>query len=112
MKNLSIIFNDDDENYFKIKIEDSLNENHIKNLLSLLHDLNISDNLESESEVLSAKYKDWIGRHEFFRNDDFIFHIIFENNFLHLILKCSLQNRQKFIEALHRLFDRSFQELT
>lgn len=94
------IFNDEKENYFKIKIDDINSEKYIKMLISLINKLQISDHLEAEPEVLSSKYKNWIGRHEYFKNKDWIIHIIFSREALHLIINCNLENRKKLVKIL------------
>ena len=97
------IFNDDEENYFKIKVEK--NEIIIKTLIKILSELNISHHLDAEPEILSAKYKEWVGRHEYFRTKEYILHLLFERDHLHIIAKCDLKNRKKFIKTLKKYAD-------
>ncbi|MBU2639393.1 MAG: hypothetical protein KKG75_01660 [Nanoarchaeota archaeon] len=95
------IFNNKDENYFKIKIEDIKSERYLLWLIKLLGDLKISHHLDAEPQILSAKYKGWIERHEFFRKRGYVIHIIFTKEYLYLIVKCSLKKRQEFLKALN-----------
>ncbi|MBW2972786.1 hypothetical protein KY346_00155 [Candidatus Woesearchaeota archaeon] len=102
MTNIPSIFNDNEENYFKIKIDYSSSEKYIKNLILFLDKLEIKSHLDAEPEILSNKYSDWIGRHEFFRTEDYVIHIIFGNDSLYLIVKCSLEKRKNLIEILQK----------
>ena len=95
-------FNDDEENYFKIKIEDINDETCIKQLIGFLEDLKISNHLTSESDILSAKYEEWIVRHEFFRTKEYIIHIIFSRDNLHLLVNCDLKKRELFMKFLKK----------
>jgi len=95
-------FNDEEENYFKIKIEDISNEKYIKQLIGFLEDLKISNHLTSEPDILSTKYEKWIGRHEFFRTKDYVIHIIFSRDNLHLLVNCDLENREMFMKFLKK----------
>lgn len=95
-------FNDEEENYFKIEIEDPNNKKYIQRLIGFLDDLQISNHLTSEPMVLSAKYGDWIGKHEFFRTKDYVVHIIFSKDNIHLLVKCDLENRQMFTKFLNK----------
>jgi len=97
---ISGIFNNKDENYFKIKIEDIKSEKYIHWLIRLLDDLGISHHLNAEPQILSAKYKGWIERHEFFRKRDYVIHIIFTKEYMYLIVKCSLKKRKEFLKFL------------
>ena len=99
---LTGIFNDKEENYFKIKNININSEKYIKKLIGFLEDLKISNHLEAEPEILSAKYKEWIGRHEFFRTKEYIIHIIFTKDSLHLIIKCSLEKRKNLMKFLNK----------
>jgi len=98
--NVVALFNDKEENYLKINVENINSEVYIKKLIEFLDELKISHHLGAEPEILSAKYKEWIGAHEFFRTKDYIMHIIFSKNYMSLIIKCSLKKRKKLIEIL------------
>lgn len=98
------IFNDEEENYFKIGVEDINSVKYIEKLISLLNNLNISKYLNAKPTMLSDKYKNWIGRHEYFRTKDYIIHIVFSKEYLHLIVKCSLKKRKEFIKILDKYY--------
>lgn len=95
-------FNDDNENYFKIGVDDPENKKYILTLIKLLNNLKIAHLLNAEPEILSAKYKEWIGRHEFFRTNKYVIHIIFTEATIHLLIKCSLKQRENVIAALKK----------
>jgi hypothetical protein len=97
-------FNSKDENYFNIKIDDINNESYIKKLIGLLKELKISNHFEAEPEILSSKYSDWIGRHEFFRTKDYIIHIIFSKDNMYLIVKCDPGKREVFMKSFNKIY--------
>jgi len=97
---LTEIFNRGEENYFKIKIENENSEEYIKGLIEFLEKLGVSDHLDAEPEILSAKYKKWIGRHQFFRTKNYAIFIIFGEKNLHLVVRCSLENRKNLLKFL------------
>jgi len=99
------VFNQDKENYFKIKVLDKESEDYIKTTIELLNKLNISSNLESEPQTNSCKYKDWIGCHEFKKGDKYKLHMIFEENNIHLIVKCSIKNREELMKVVKECFE-------
>lgn len=97
---LAGIFNEGEENHIKIKIEDVNSEKYIKKLIGLLNDLKISHYLNAEPEIQSTKYKRWIGGHTFYKTKDYIIHIIFGKDYLHLIVRCSLRKRKELLKFL------------
>ena len=96
------IFNNGNENYLRIKIVDKRSTKNITNLARVFSDLKIQDYLESEPEVISTKYYKWIGRHEFYKTKNFVIHILYEKNAIHLIVKCSLKDRERLIKTIHK----------
>ena len=99
---LSSIFNEDEENYLKINVIDNNSEDYIKTIIKILNELEISEFLQSEPEIQSAKYKDWIGTHEFLKNKKYLIHILLEESYIHLIFKCSIDNRKKLMEIIQK----------
>lgn len=96
------IFNNGNENYLKIKIIDKQSMKYIDNLAKIMAELQIQDYLESEPEVLSEKYYKWIGRHEFYKTRNYIIHILYERDAIHLIIKCSLKDRKRLIKTINK----------
>jgi len=99
------IFNHGNENYFKIKIIDSKSTKYIEKLTNMITALQDQNYLESEPEVLSTKYYKWIGRHEFYKTNKYIIYIIYEKDYLHLVVKCSLKRRQQLIKIINQFFN-------
>ena len=97
-------FNDDEDNYFRVSVDDARSEEFIKTLISFLDSLGITDHLEAEPEILSERYEDWIGRHEFFRTDDYIIHLIFSTDCLHMVVTCGRDARDRFMGSFNKLF--------
>lgn len=105
MKKITIasMLNDEEENYIKIKINDINSKKYIEILIDFLDDLGTNYHLFDEDiRCLSEKYKEWIGSHHYFRTKGYIIHIIFAEKYLHLIIKCNLNNRNKLIKILEK----------
>lgn len=97
---LTSLFNEENENYFKIKVENVSNKSYFKKLLAFVQDLQI--HLHDMDLEPDRNYKLLIGRHEFLRTKEYVLHLIFEENYLHLILKCDLEKRKDFIKILNK----------
>ena len=102
--NIVAMFNDSEENYFKIKVENINSDIYIKKLIEFLDELKISNHLNAEPEIISPIYKEWIGGHEFFRTKNYIVHILFSDNCMNLIIKCKLNNRKELTQILTKYF--------
>ncbi len=103
-QSITASFNDEEENYFKLGVDDLENEKYIMMLIKFLDNLKVSHYLNAEPEILSAKYKDWIGRHEFFRTDKYVIHILFSEKEMDLLVKCSLIERERMIKSLKKYY--------
>ncbi len=91
------IGNWDNENFIKIKVNKN---NEIHNIISsFMKDIGIDSYLE-EIEGERKNYKDSLGGHNFFENTLYKVHVIFEKNYLYLIIKTPLKNRKNMIEKL------------
>ena len=101
MKKLKIvgIFNEFEENYIKIKNTNNISD--IKTIIKILDDLKITNFLGEEPAGYKT-YKHWIGIHEYFREEDYIIHIIFAKNSIHFIVKCNLNKRKQLIKILKK----------
>lgn len=102
--NIIDLFSGDSENYLKIKVANKGGSKDINELAEILTELKIQNYLESEPEILSTKYSNWVGRHEFYKSKYYALHIIYEREYLYLILKCSLKKRQVALRIIKRHF--------
>ena len=98
------IFNNKDENYFRIKIDKVKSKKIIENLIFVLNKLKIHNYLDEEIEMLSTKYFGDLGNHQFFNDNGYIIHVIFGEKYLHLVVKCNLTRRKKLIKVLTQKF--------
>lgn len=99
---ISGMLNDKEENYIKIKINNINSKDYIETLSNIFDDLEIDHPFEEDICYLSKKYKEWIGSHHYLKTKDYIIHMIFAKNYLHLIIKCSLNKRNKLIETIKK----------
>lgn len=100
---ISGILNDKEENYIQIKISNKNGMKHIEKLINIFDDLGIYYyQFEEDLICLFKKYKELIGTHHYLRTKDYIIHMIFAENCLHLIIKCNLNKRNELIKTLKK----------
>jgi len=100
MSKLKAIFNKDSENYFKLLADD----NTIMDLLSVLSALKITKGFADEGNRFNNTYEEWAGGHEYFSENGFSIHIIFEEKYVYLVINCNEEKRKTFIEKLIEKF--------
>lgn len=93
-------FSADGENYIRILVEDHDSDIYIKTLLRILDDLCISNFLPDEPLVMSTRYRDWLGMHTYIDSCKFSVHVIFEEKYMHLLVRCAEHNRNNLMDAL------------
>ncbi|GEM_PF-4314932 len=102
---LAAVFNNEEENYFKIKVADSRSKKYIMSLNKFLEDLGIKSYLGKQCDECSEKHKDWVGMHQFFRSMKHVVHIVWGEKFIAVLVKCAPKDRQAMVDTLEKHFD-------
>jgi hypothetical protein len=101
MPKVAKVFNQGEENYFKIDLSDSPN-GAVGTMAEICKELNLDnpfavryskqpDDLECRPKTFEGR----IGIHKYVENKNYKLHLIISEKFLHLVVKCSKRNRQK-----------------
>ena len=98
--------NHKNHNFFKFKIDSNEDESkttqYLDFIIELCNQLNIKQYLDLDLEIQPLDYKYWRGTHQFVENSKFKIHILFEENYVNMIVICSFENRKKLIEILRK----------
>jgi len=105
-------FNQEEENYFKFEIRHKDSPAYEKILVNFLEELGFDkpfypkiSNKSEEEDFTDKTYEQRIGFHKFLENKEFKIHAIFSENHLNVVVKCSQDNRKKFVKLLKKHFD-------
>ena len=105
-------FNKDEENYLKFEVKYIDSSAYEEVLVKFLEELGFIkpfypkiSNKSEEEDFTKKTYKQRIGFHKFLENEKFKIHVIFSEDHLNLVLKCSQKNKNAFVKLLGKHFD-------
>jgi hypothetical protein len=102
------IFNSEEENYFKLKVKYRNTFKYIVPLSEFVSSLgfeNFGRNFVYSDTNKQRAFKSVFGVHYFLKNAKYKVHMVFAEDTIHFIVKCSLFNLRKLFGALQKIAD-------
>ena len=102
------IFNSEEENYFKLKVRYRNTFKFIAPLSEFISSLGFEHfgrNFVYSDTNKQRAFKSAFGVHYFLKNTKYKVHMVFAEDSIHFIIKCSLLNRKKLLNALKKIAD-------